>query len=410
VEKAFGRPGFAAEITRQYGVYQSDFKPCNTSADCAGLGEADSCARPRDASGDRSGRCVAGWWGICHGWSPYAVSEPAPVKPVERNGVTFYPGDLEGLMSLAYSVYMPKKFLSERCQKSASGIGFDANGRPTDAECSDMNPGSMHVITTNFLGLRQSGFVEDRIWDVQVWNQPVRAYQVTNADGGKLKEISKAEAVALLGGDTPEYAYNTKAARFFHVEMDLSDGAEARAARTSHVDQVDRYTRRDHYSYVLEADDNGRVLGGEWIGASRTAHPDFFWWPTGRPLGTLPLNLTYQDLKNLNDESAGVEISGKPQTTVLFQDEEVQSKWKYAVMGVSPDARLEVTATGTGNIDLYVRLGSKPSPYSFHCQSVRPTSQETCKLQAPAYGGSYYIGLRPRASSSVVTVTATLTP
>ena len=39
------------------------------------------------------------------------------VNPVVRNGVTFYPGDLEGILSLVYSRNLPTKFLSSRCDK-----------------------------------------------------------------------------------------------------------------------------------------------------------------------------------------------------------------------------------------------------------------------------------------------------
>ena len=31
--------------------------------------------------------------------------------------------------------------------------------------------------------------------------------------------------------------------------------------------------------YVLELDANGRIVGGEWVGESKQAHPDFLWLP-----------------------------------------------------------------------------------------------------------------------------------
>ena len=57
----------------------------------------------------------------------------------------------------------------------------------------------MHVVLANFLGLRHQGIAEDRTYDFQVWNQPIRSWKVTNAVDGKLPEITKADAVAMLG-------------------------------------------------------------------------------------------------------------------------------------------------------------------------------------------------------------------
>lgn len=40
---------------------------------------------------------------------------------------------------------------------------------------------------------------------------------------------------------------------------------------------VERYTQQQEYHYILEIDKEGKVLGGEWVGESITAHPDFVW-------------------------------------------------------------------------------------------------------------------------------------
>jgi hypothetical protein len=302
-EQAFARSGVADAVSRRYGIdrYRNTRKSCTEWSDCSSLGDGSSCAKRR---GETQGVCIPTWWGICHGWAPYAISEPAAVKPVEHNGVTFYPGDLEALMSLAYSVGLPVKFLSERCNEKAPNMGGD--GRIAADECRDMNPGSLHVVAANMLGIRKVGFVEDRTYDLEVWNQPVYAYRITNAVDGRLKEVSKEEAVALVG--LPEgsaYTYNTDAERFFHVALDVDWIAEAPPAHTSHVETLSSYTRTDSYEYVLEADVAGNLQGGEYVGASRSFHPDFVWWPTAKPSGTLAEGLiTYDEIKLLNDLAA----------------------------------------------------------------------------------------------------------
>lgn len=512
IEKALSKPGFAKAITDTFGIYGQGRKACNESKECDDLKDASSCVKPRGAAGDKAGRCIPGWWGICHGWAPYALAEPAAVKPVEMNGVTFYPGDIEGLMSLAYSENLPTKFLSQRCNKKGDALGTDNGGRIREGECRDMNPGSLFVVAANLLGKRQVGFVEDRTYDLEVWNQPVRSYKVTNAAAGKLPEITRAEAVAKLGlnlhfenllaetevkrdetksgsytaasagelvvrmsgtGDAdlfvkigaaatetvydcspfqggsaelcrivvaagdqvfylikgfadaskvqlvvgteqgePNYIYNTAAKRFFYVEMDLNYITESRPARTSHVEVVDQYTRTDRYAFVLEADEAGRIVGGEWVGDSLTMHPDFAWWPTGKPFGTRRGGLSYEEVRAIN-ELAKVDAPASGDTRTLLANATVGSSSRYETIGVTGGAQLTVTMTGEGkNADLYVRLGARPTVSSFACKSAGTTNTESCSVTAPAAGGTYYIRVRPveTAGEAQVTVTATITP
>ena len=54
----------------------------------------------------------------------------------------------------------------------------ETTGRITNSECRDLNAGAFHVAMTNLLGLQGRGFVEDRTFDYEVWNQPVKSYEV----------------------------------------------------------------------------------------------------------------------------------------------------------------------------------------------------------------------------------------
>jgi hypothetical protein len=248
--------------------------------------------------------CIPTWWGLCHGWAPYAIAEPAAVNPVVHNGVTFYPGDIEALFTLVYSKGLSVKFLSERCNEKAPDPEED--GRIPADECRDMNPGTLHIVATNLLGLRQQGFVEDRTYDLEVWNQPVSGFRVANVnEDGTLREVSKDEALALLGQpEGGDYVYNLDAKRFFHVVLDLNWITEANAAQHSHVGDP-AYTRTDTYEYILETDEHGNIFGGEYVGHSREFHPDFVWWPTDRPHGTIANGMiTYEEVKMLNEMAA----------------------------------------------------------------------------------------------------------
>ena len=236
-------------------------------------------------AGQEEGRCTPGWFGICHGWAPYAISESAALKPVVRKApdgteIIFFPGDIEGLMSMLYT-NRATRFLSSRCNKDESKITYDASGRVLEGECRDMNAGSFHILATNMMGLRNKGFVIDQTWDDEVWNQPAYGFQVKNA----------------------EYKYNTLAVRFFEVVLDFSFVEESRPEKVNHV-YSDFLTTRT-YSYVLEADQDGRILGGEWTGESRKIHPDFAWWPVeGSSPAPETAGILYSDVKALNDEAS----------------------------------------------------------------------------------------------------------
>jgi hypothetical protein len=397
--QAFARPNLPAAITSKLGVYGNSQPACDDDGDCSGDG---SCVRPRDVEGPMTGRCVPSWWGICNGWTAAAISQPAPKKPVTRNGVTFYPGDLEALMSVVYYYAVPTKYLGERCDET--GPPVDGNGRPREGACRDMNAGSLFVVVANFLGLRQVPLAEDRVYDAEVWNQPVLGYDVTNAVNGKLAEVSESKATELVSGRGGAYSWNTKAKKFYYVEMDLHYVTESSPARTSHVDELESYTETDHYQLVLEADADGRIIGGEYVGASKEAHPDFIWWITGKPYGFLPGGMTYANVKSLFDESA--DPTGRQELT-LMKDQKVTSSSAYATVGVPAGKKLTVKMTGSGDADLYVKLGRKPTVRSYDKASTGSTSSETVTLTAGDAGGTYYVRVKPNRTSTV-TVTATI--
>lgn len=250
--------------------------------------------RDRDLAVTNEGRPSSGdwevetWWGLCHAWVPAAILEDRPLRSVTYNGVTFHVGDLEALLIAAYN-RAPADMIGGRCNLGSGDttVERDEHGRAVDVNCRDSNPGAMHVIVTNYLGLNQRGFAMDRTYDYEVWNQPVVGYEIT-----RQREISVQEANALLGRTGDTYAYNADAATLYDVHMSLRWITESHASRTP-ADTA-RHTRTDYLTYILEVDAEGKIIGGEWYGNSRSAHPDFLWNPRRLTRSSVPyLNLDH---------------------------------------------------------------------------------------------------------------------
>jgi hypothetical protein len=274
---AFGRDAELEDrVSAAYGIDSIAGRSCSTDADCAGLAGASCAIR----TGKTTGTCIETWFGLCHAWAPAAILEDEPVHPVTHNGVTFEVNDLKALVTLSYDAGLTEKFMSLRCDAKGTGDGamsYDELGTPRPPECADTNAGAFHVVVANYIGLRKQSFVEDRTWDYEVWNQPVRAFRVTRD-----AVVSASEANRLVGIAEPKttWGFNADAHTLRHVELELDWIAESSAETTGNLaSTIDRYTYTDAYRYILELDAAGKVVGGEWIGASKTEHPDFLWLP-----------------------------------------------------------------------------------------------------------------------------------
>jgi hypothetical protein len=216
---------------------------------------------------------IQGWWGTCHAWSPAALMMPEPQHAVTLNGQRFEVGDIKALTQNIFD-RTSAVMLGGRCNNEE--ISHDVNGSAND-ECADVNPGALHVIVTNFLGIRKGPLVEDRTANYEVWNQPVLGYEVT-----KQAEISKTAANACVGNTTAgsTWTYNTAAKKLYEVRMNVTYLSES-GASASPVGWQNN-TSTDDYHYILELNADGKVVGGRYCTDSSNSHVDFLWSPTGQ--------------------------------------------------------------------------------------------------------------------------------
>ena len=110
-----------------------------------------------------------------------------------------------------------------------------------------------------------------------------------------------------VGGSVPTaYVFNRNAKKLVYVKADVQyiseESPESDGYMTPHIDD---FTQTDSYEYVLELDANGRIIGGEWVGESKQAHPDFLWLPTGVAAKTVAGGaISYDNVKALMDLAA----------------------------------------------------------------------------------------------------------
>ena len=100
-------------------------------------------------------------------------------------------------------------------------------------------------------------------------------------------------------------------------------------------------------------------------------------------------------------------VSGVPVTNISGASGS-QQFWKLAV----PAGETSLTFTisgGTGDADLYVRLGAKPTTTTFNCRPFITGNNETCTLTNPA-AGDWYVMIRGFTAFSGVTLKGTYTP
>lgn len=275
-EKAFGGSRVEDLVSQYYGVdSQASARVCTKDRQC-NKSLLEICGK---RAGQSTGRCIPDWYGICDAWAAGSILFPEPKHEVVMNGVTFKVQDIKALASLV-SIKTTTKFVSLRCETndSTNGIRYDAFGRPAAQECRDSNPGTFHLILTNYVGMQGKSIVEDRTFDYQVWNQPIRGYKVVGA-----RKVSAQEANKLVtGGGSTRYLFNPDATSFVHVKNAVSYILESTPETDGPlIGHIDTFTGSNVYEYILELNRTGAIIGGEWIGESKRNHPDFVWLPTG---------------------------------------------------------------------------------------------------------------------------------
>ena len=205
--------------------------------------------------------------GVCDGWTASAIqfTEPAPVEFRNPDGIIipFGSSDVKALMSYDVSINFPKGglgsvFVGGYC---AAPFGMKLGL----GNCKDINPGAFHVILANQIGLLKQSFAADVDPTKETWNQPVYGFEF------EIRGETRSEGAAS--------AYIVHA-KMMYSEDDPDEGGGKVFTWHPTVGTIDFAATTMEMDYVLELDYAGRIIGGKWLGDSRTNHPDLFWMPT----------------------------------------------------------------------------------------------------------------------------------
>lgn len=243
---------------------------------------------------------VATWQGICHGWAPASIYLGYPRRDVAfkfpQGDLVLKVDDIKALGSLYWANgSYETMFAGYRCNIENPPV--NAEGRVTDPNCFDVNPGDWHIALVNMIGARKESFVIDAAETSEVWNHPVVSYQLQFYDATDInRRANSYRDVIREIARTPNLRHSaTRSAQAKYVVGVVSTAlitVETMPGTTG--DENSTVT----FVYDLELDANMRIVGGEWRDKAR---PDFIWRPRPGTKPTLPADSISLDMWRMGD-------------------------------------------------------------------------------------------------------------
>src|SRR5205085_1912111 len=133
------------------------------------------------------------------------------------------------------------------------------------------------------------------------------------------------------------------------------------------------------------------------------------------PAGTTPFTVTGTSGATAHSASASITVTTGPSTLTdgvpVGNLSGATGSQQFWVMNV-PAGKDTLTVTisgGSGDADLYVRLGAQPTTTTFTCRPFLTGNNETCTVSNPS-AGDWYVMIRGFAAFSGVTLKGTYTP
>lgn len=236
------------------------------------------------------------WWeGICHGWSQAAANfpEPSPVVVTNKDGVRvpFGSSDVKGLMAMhdATSIEENKAYaqIGQKCEvrgKVPEDRGDTRDGNlpiPTEEDyrqtkCDDINAGTFHVVIANMIGIHSKSFVAEVDRMADLWNQPVLGYDVTILGEEVVTPEEIQQGIHRKIRVANKMAYGEEL-QIWTAQKQTDNPKWIHWLNKAAVTGTDiQQVRYKNYQYILELNQQGAIIGGEWVQNDGT-RPDFIW-------------------------------------------------------------------------------------------------------------------------------------
>jgi hypothetical protein len=214
------------------------------------------------------------WAGVCEEWSVAALNyrEPQAIEITNKDGVVlpFASSDIKALLAeyvgtgeavaLTGSQGMEADDFWDYAEKMRSLTQYF--GEDCDPEvpktCNDIDPRTFHLLVTNFIGLKNTGFVLD-MWtkdkiDKRSYFQPVFAYSSRRINSSSTS--IEYEMVV------------TTAADIVDTDSEFTDTATKpqHTPRNVHLASGKNITTSKTFRYKLDINTRGEIMSGQWIG------------------------------------------------------------------------------------------------------------------------------------------------
>lgn len=229
------------------------------------------------------------WWeGICHGWAQAAANypEPSPVTIMNKDGirVPFGASDVKALVAAheAWNYGGTFGFVGKRCRVRGKVPGEEdaRDGQvPTPSpedynspDCRDVNAGAFHVVLANLIGIHSRSFVADIDRMNDVWNQPVYGYSSSIKNEEAVTPAHRSAGIERRIRMATVFTYGEEL-KFYTPEL-AAEGHQNFVSKQPVTGTVHQKYLSRNYEYIIELDDAGKIVGGEWITETR---PDFLW-------------------------------------------------------------------------------------------------------------------------------------
>jgi hypothetical protein len=143
------------------------------------------------------------WHGHCNGWAAAAIRHGEPKRSVTKNGVTFTPSDIKGLLAELYTY------------SDIVDLGGENYG--------NVHPGTLHAVLANWLGRHSHPIAMEATPGREKWNYPIYSYATSAAkrSGGRQVEVKMNIKYASNVNREQDQAPQNARTKYFHYQLDL---------------------------------------------------------------------------------------------------------------------------------------------------------------------------------------------